>query len=585
MKKYIGFLIVLSFVLVGVSQVQAEESCMTGDLYSRFTGELCPIVNVNINNNKTSRITYWYGKVNQHTDVNGVWLTDPDGVSGANIDMLTYCKKWYPKTTNVIPFKTETLTTWHERGNINNHTSTRMSYECKSGVVGNDEFKVVSPNGGETFIQGNPIEIFLSGGLSLTKVGLVSPDFNPNIKISDGNDVHWMHVVSNAGLSFVWDGVSFIDNEGNPNPFYADAGNYKIVAIKGESSCYKYKISDCVFDMSDNYFKTISQNSNYYINLISPEPESIFKTGDIVNVKWNSNLPDLNGYGSGWRVKAIVRKDGIVVREFFTPNDGQEVVKIPLNAPSGRYEIEYGSTYDSSGGEHYTKYGSNIFYVNSSISISVSPNEAGYLRRIEASTTMWGSHILTKELTEFCMSLSCPTSSLQTYLVKAKDSSVLERLKQYENSKVNIWGEIKYYNLEGGFWGIIATKVLPISNTVNPTPIVCKDGCVCSGITTICPINPSKDPISRTLKVGTKGEDVKILQTFLGAISDGVFGQKTAEKVRNWQSINGLSADGVVGRVSLEKIIENSIQVRTADSCALGAKYSDKTGQACAVNY
>ena len=39
----------------------------------------------------TPRINYWWGKVNQHMDIkSGMWMTDPDGVSGANIDMLTY---------------------------------------------------------------------------------------------------------------------------------------------------------------------------------------------------------------------------------------------------------------------------------------------------------------------------------------------------------------------------------------------------------------------------------------------------------------------------------------------------------------
>ena len=42
------------------------------------------------------KISYWSGKVNQHTDANGVWQTDPDGTSGADLDKITYCKKFYP---------------------------------------------------------------------------------------------------------------------------------------------------------------------------------------------------------------------------------------------------------------------------------------------------------------------------------------------------------------------------------------------------------------------------------------------------------------------------------------------------------
>jgi putative chitinase len=49
------------------------------------------------------------------------------------------------------------------------------------------------------------------------------------------------------------------------------------------------------------------------------------------------------------------------------------------------------------------------------------------------------------------------------------------------------------------------------------------------------------------LKIGSKGEDVKKLQSKLGLSTDGVFGPGTAAAVKKWQSENGLSADGIVG--------------------------------------
>jgi putative chitinase len=49
------------------------------------------------------------------------------------------------------------------------------------------------------------------------------------------------------------------------------------------------------------------------------------------------------------------------------------------------------------------------------------------------------------------------------------------------------------------------------------------------------------------LKVGSKGDDVKKLQTKLGLTADGVFGNGTAEAVKKWQAANGLTADGIVG--------------------------------------
>ena len=76
-------------------------------------------------------VSYWWGKVNQHVDpVTHKWVTDPDGVSGANLDMLTYCQKWYPNTVSVIQYGNQTITTWHDAGNLNDYTSTRMAYQC-----------------------------------------------------------------------------------------------------------------------------------------------------------------------------------------------------------------------------------------------------------------------------------------------------------------------------------------------------------------------------------------------------------------------------------------------------------------------
>ena len=49
------------------------------------------------------------------------------------------------------------------------------------------------------------------------------------------------------------------------------------------------------------------------------------------------------------------------------------------------------------------------------------------------------------------------------------------------------------------------------------------------------------------LKNGSKGEEVKQLQTLLGLSADGIFGNGTEAKVKEWQAANGLTADGIVG--------------------------------------
>ncbi len=53
--------------------------------------------------------------------------------------------------------------------------------------------------------------------------------------------------------------------------------------------------------------------------------------------------------------------------------------------------------------------------------------------------------------------------------------------------------------------------------------------------------------ISSTLKLGSRGTEVRSLQSFLGVGSDGIFGPITRAAVIRYQSSNGLVSDGIVG--------------------------------------
>lgn len=65
------------------------------------------------------------------------------------------------------------------------------------------------------------------------------------------------------------------------------------------------------------------------------------------------------------------------------------------------------------------------------------------------------------------------------------------------------------------------------------------------------------------LKIGSKGEDVKKLQSKLGLSADGVFGNGTDSAVKKWQSENGLTPDGIVGDVTWNKMFEPTVGVTT----------------------
>ena len=72
------------------------------------------------------------------------------------------------------------------------------------------------------------------------------------------------------------------------------------------------------------------------------------------------------------------------------------------------------------------------------------------------------------------------------------------------------------------------------------------------------------------LKKGSKGEDVKKLQSKLGLVSDGDFGSGTETKVKEWQSANGLTADGIVGDSTWTKLFGESAQGQNVSESVLG---------------
>lgn len=61
------------------------------------------------------------------------------------------------------------------------------------------------------------------------------------------------------------------------------------------------------------------------------------------------------------------------------------------------------------------------------------------------------------------------------------------------------------------------------------------------------PQSPLGNNIMTTIKLGSRGEDVKILQGRLNLLQDGIFGPLTQEAVKEFQQSKGLVPDGIVG--------------------------------------
>ena len=61
-----------------------------------------------------------------------------------------------------------------------------------------------------------------------------------------------------------------------------------------------------------------------------------------------------------------------------------------------------------------------------------------------------------------------------------------------------------------------------------------------------------------TLKLGSKGTEVMILQKYLGLKQDGIFGPQTELKIKELQKANGLTPDGIVGPQTWNIILSNT---------------------------
>ena len=69
-----------------------------------------------------------------------------------------------------------------------------------------------------------------------------------------------------------------------------------------------------------------------------------------------------------------------------------------------------------------------------------------------------------------------------------------------------------------------------------------------------------------TIKKGSKGNEVKVLQLILGFTNkevDGIFGSKTQAALKTWQKNNGLTADGVAGTKTWAKILAKAPTLKT----------------------
>lgn len=130
-KLFVSGLILLGLftsIILGFEKKQEEIRDSIQPFENSQTTESYPLSPPSAN---IPRIMYWPGKVNQHFDLSlSRWESDPDGYSGANIDKLEYCNKFYPGTILVREYMPETISTWRAAGNNGAYTGMVNSDLC-----------------------------------------------------------------------------------------------------------------------------------------------------------------------------------------------------------------------------------------------------------------------------------------------------------------------------------------------------------------------------------------------------------------------------------------------------------------------
>jgi len=115
------------------------------------------------------------------------------------------------------------------------------------------------------------------------------------------------------------------------------------------------------------------------------------------------------------------------------------------------------------------------------------------------------------------------------------------------------------YRTSTGYFGPITEKAVrefQAAARLTPTGIVDK-----TTYNKLKGIQPSKNEVNQTLKIGTKGDSVKVLQQQLKSLGyfsypeiTGYYGTVTAEAVKKFQRANGLTVNGIADSKTIAKL-------------------------------
>jgi len=360
----------------------------------------------------------------------------------------------------------------------------------------------------------------------------------------DGGWTAWTPATSTCGTG------TFTQTRTCTNPAPANGG-----ANCTGSSTQQITKTPCIDIYTD--FSNDKDDNTPSIKIISPNGGEIYKLGDKIKVIWNSvkipddssivvDIPELEIFNGG-------------SDDEYIPNSKRDsgYYLIDEDTPEGKYKIKVSLTSDSS----ISDWSDNYFTITS--------------KKINGNWSAWAPATSDCKTGTFTQTRTCTNpapanggvsctgpSAQQVNCVNTNISSKFAPCGIYGD--VNNNGYVDEDDIKIAKQGIDSIFVLTEDQIKRID--VNKDGVATasdlnymskyiSGELNTFPVC-SVSSVNRTLKLVSprmRGEDVKILQQYLGITADGILGTGTYSKIIEWQKKNNLKPDGMFGPQSRTK--------------------------------
>lgn len=545
-----------------------------------YSDNFFTINNISSTLDKTPRIMYWYGKVNQHVDVNGNWQTDPDGISGADLDKLTYCKKWFPRTIRVEDYKLETTNGWRNRGNVDApYTSTKMSTKCvqREGMVIPIpvDNPVISGISGPQFLDVNSVGTW--------KVEAYNPTGgNLSYKVDWGDTYEYCPVGGPCTRALSLVEAPFGQSATFTHRYLRDGVYNPTFTVRND------KGGTATTSLSVKVGKTDSKPS---ITIISPNGGESYTAGQQIKLKWKTN-----NVPSSYKVIFMLHQPstsssyGSIA---YTENDGLELITLPTASEfSG---MKYGNNFKilasvevPEGSIGVIDFSDNLFTIKDPNEVNpqpnapsirvLSPNGGEIFSGVSGTTVKWSSYNIPSssniKIVIHDLSNNLPNFPATVFMADTSNDGqeFITFPAGYGNSFIvevkEATGTYQVSDKSDGVFSII-------DKNIQPSPITTYEDCAPGSVysrttgqkclTTQVQSNIQSSSTKKIVK-GTISNEVKTVQSALTKqgyplTTDGNFGPKTEEAVKKFQTMKGLPVTGIIDDKTMSLLLSYILEL------------------------